>query len=75
MRLNSGARAKRNRSKGDYLVVSDRSGIAYPANEIVRQWDGLLVHKSEEEPRHPQEFVRGVVDDYTVRDLKPSIAT
>lgn len=53
---------------GQHMMVSDRSGFAFPASEIVRQWDGLLVHKDEEEPRHPQEFVRGVVDDYTVRD-------
>ena len=52
-------------------MVSDRSGLVFPANEIVRQWDGLLVHKDEEEPRHPQEFVRGVVDDYAVRNPRP----
>lgn len=52
-------------------MVSDRSGFVFPASEIVRQWDGLLVHESEEEPRHPQEFVRGVVDDYAVRNPRP----
>lgn len=52
-------------------MVSDRSGFVFPANEIVRQWDGLLVHKDEEEPRHPQEFIRGVVDDYAVRNPRP----
>lgn len=54
-----------------HKMVSDRSGQVFPANEIVRQWDGLLVHKDEEEPRHPQEFVRGVVDDYSVRNPRP----
>jgi len=54
-----------------HRMVSDRSGFVFPANEIVRQWDGLLVHKDEEEPRHPQEFVRGVVDDYAVRNPRP----
>jgi len=57
--------------KAQHKMVSDRSGFVYPANEIVRQWDGLLVHKDEEEPRHPQEFVRGVVDDYAVRNPRP----
>ena len=52
-------------------MISDRSGFRYPASEIVRQWDGLLVAKREEEPRHPQEFVRGVVDDYAVRNPRP----
>lgn len=54
-----------------HKMVSDRSGFVFPSNEIVRQWDGLLVHESEEEPRHPQEFVRGVVDDYAVRNPRP----
>lgn len=52
-------------------MISDRSGFRYPASEIVRQWDGLLVARREEEPRHPQEFVRGVVDDYAVRNPRP----
>lgn len=55
----------------EHKMVSDRSGFVFPAGEIVRQWDGLLVHKDEEEPRHPQEFVRGVVDDYAVRNPRP----
>lgn len=61
---------RKNRHK-DYLMISDRSGFRYPANEIVRQWDGSLVARREEEPRHPQEFVRGVVDDYAVRNPRP----
>lgn len=66
MRLN-----KSNKRQKDYKMVSDRSGLVYPASQIVRQWDGLLVAKHEEEPRHPQEFVRGVVDDYVVRNPRP----
>jgi len=63
--------AQRRHVKRQHKMVSDRSGFVFPANEVVRQWDGLLVHKDEEEPRHPQEFVRGVVDDYAVRNPRP----
>ena len=66
MRLN-----KRQKKHREHQVISDRSGFAYPASQIVKQWDGLLVSKDEEEPRHPQEFVTGVVDDYAVRDARP----
>ena len=60
--------------KGQHYMVSDRSGMTYRAGDIVRQWDGLLVGRDEEERRHPQEFVRGVVDDYAVRNPRPQPA-
>ena len=42
-------------AKGKYAkAVSDRSGFAYPYNEMVKEWNGSLVHKSEFEPKHPQ---------------------
>ena len=42
-------------AKGKYAkAVSDRSGFAYPYNEMVKEWNGSLVHKSEFEAKHPQ---------------------
>ena len=35
-------------------AISDRSGIAFPYNEMVKEWNGSLVHYSEFEPKHPQ---------------------
>jgi hypothetical protein len=35
--------------------ISDRSGMEYPYTEMVREWNGLRVHKSEYEPKAPQE--------------------
>ena len=35
-------------------AISDRSGFEFPYNEMVREWNGSLVHKSEFEPKHPQ---------------------
>ena len=36
------------------LAISDRSGMAFPYSEMVREWNGFLVHNSEYEPKQPQ---------------------
>ena len=42
-------------AKGKYAqAISDRSGMAFPYNEMVREWNGMFVHKSEYEPKQPQ---------------------
>ena len=42
-------------SKGRYsLMISDRSGAAFPYREMVQEWNGAWVHNSEYEPKQPQ---------------------
>ena len=42
-------------ASGKYaLAISDRSGMAFPYTEMVREWNGSLVHTSEYEPKQPQ---------------------
>ena len=36
------------------LAISDRSGQAFPYTEMVKEWNGSIVHKSEFETKHPQ---------------------
>ena len=36
------------------LAISDRSGQAFPYQEMVTEWNGSFVHISEYEPKHPQ---------------------
>ena len=36
------------------LAISDRSGAAFPYNEMVKEWTGAWVHISEFEAKHPQ---------------------
>ena len=44
-----------NFSKGKYAqFISDRSGMAFPYKEMVREWNGARVHISEYEPKQPQ---------------------
>ena len=42
-------------SRGKYAqAISDRSGMAFPYNEMVTEWDGSFVHNSEFEAKQPQ---------------------
>ena len=35
-------------------AISDRSGMAFPYTEMVKEWNGSFVHQSEFEAKHPQ---------------------
>ena len=35
-------------------AISDRSGLEFPYREMVREWNGSIVHVSEFEPKQPQ---------------------
>tara|TARA_R110002167_G_scaffold13164_1_gene55483 strand:+ start:23 stop:586 length:564 start_codon:yes stop_codon:yes gene_type:complete len=42
-------------ARGKYAkAISDRSGMEFPYSEMVKEWNGMLVHKSEFETKHPQ---------------------
>ena len=42
-------------AKGKYAIaISDRSGLQFPYNEMVQEWNGMWVHTSEYEPKAPQ---------------------
>ena len=42
-------------ASGKYAyAISDRSGLRFPYDEMVREWNGSLVHFSEYEPKQPQ---------------------
>ena len=42
-------------AQGRYaLAISDRSGMAFPYNEMVTEWNGAFVHISEYEAKQPQ---------------------
>ena len=44
-----------NLSRGKYAqFISDRSGMAFPYQEMVVEWNGARVHVSEFEPKQPQ---------------------
>jgi len=42
-------------AKGKYAkAISDRSGMEFKYSEMVKEWNGSLVHVSEYESKHPQ---------------------
>tara|TARA_R110000796_G_scaffold168542_1_gene285502 strand:+ start:45 stop:554 length:510 start_codon:yes stop_codon:yes gene_type:complete len=44
-----------NFARGKYAkTISDRSGMAFPYREMLKEWNGALVHKSEYESKQPQ---------------------
>ena len=47
---------------GDWNVIDDRSGRKRKASQMLKEWTGRYVHRKDWEPRHPQDFVRGVLD-------------
>ena len=43
------------KASGKYAqAISDRSGMAFPYREMLKEWNGSLVHKTEFEAKHPQ---------------------
>ena len=46
-------------ARGKYAQsISDRSGMAFPYKEMVKEWNGARVHKSEYEPKTAQDHPR-----------------
>ena len=55
--------------------ISDRSGMAFPYNEMVQEGNGSWVHYSEFEPKQPQlEPLPKVSDPQSLEYAKPQIA-
>ena len=62
-----------NRASGKFSkAISDRSGMEFPYKEMVKEWNGSLVHISEFEPKHPQlEIKPHASDPQGLRDARP----
>ena len=54
-------------------AISDRSGMEFSYNEMVKEWNGSLVHKSEFEAKHPQqERQKHRPDAQSLQDARPA---
>jgi hypothetical protein len=52
--------------------ISDRSGQAFPYNEMLKEWNGSWVHISEYDPKHPQIRRKHTTSDaIALRDVRP----
>ena len=61
-------------ASGKYAkAISDRSGMEFPYKEMVKEWNGSLVHKAEFEAKHPQqERQRHAADAQSLQDARPA---
>ena len=59
---------------GDYRVICDYSGMKIWKSQARLTWDGFLVRKDLWEPRQPQDFVTGRIDNQNVPISRPEQA-
>ncbi len=59
-------------SGGQYArAISDRSGLEFPYQEMVFEWNGALVHTSEFEPKQPQLDLTYFTDAQSLQNARP----
>ena len=53
-------------------AISDRSGMEFPYTEMVKEWNGSFVHRSDYEAKHPQiERKKISADDISLQNARP----
>jgi len=60
-------------AKGKYAkAISDRSGVAFPYKQMVTEWNGSFVHRTEYESKHPQLKIKSAkVDAIGLKNARP----
>jgi hypothetical protein len=56
---------------GAWNVICDRCGFKFKNFQCKMEWTGFFVCEKCWEPRHPQEFLRGVTDNQSVPISRP----
>ena len=57
---------------GDWNATCDMCGKKFKASMLRDRWDGAKVCQRDWEPRHPQDFARGVPDGQAVPWSRPA---
>ena len=57
--------------EGTHNAICDRCSFKYKADELKKEWTGLMVCSRCWEPRHPQEFLKGHKDEPQVPWSRP----
>lgn len=60
--------------KGEWNAICDRCGGKFKSSQLRKTWDGFYVCRDDYEPRHPQDFLRGVKDNQSVPWTRPEQA-
>lgn len=66
-------------SSGEWNALCDQCGMKRKSGQLQERWDGLMVCKPTIkigcwEPRHPQELIRPIPDNYSVPWTRPEPA-
>ena len=57
-------------ARGKYAkAISDRSGVSFPYKEMIKEWNGSFVHKTEYESKHPQLEPKRAKADEIAQDI------
>jgi len=59
---------------GDYNAICDECGKKYKFSQLKKRWDGLFVCSRDWEPRHPQDYLKGIRDNMSVPISRPEAA-
>src|SRR5574337_2147516 len=57
--------------RGSWNFICEVCGQKFKAEQMRKRWDGLIVCHADWEPRHAQDFVRGVKDNPSVPISRP----
>lgn len=57
----------------DVKAVCDMSGFNCNRSDMVKQWNGLLVHKDFAERRHPLDYPQKIRPENGVKDARPEL--
>lgn len=57
--------------RGSNNIICDQSGFKTKLHQAKKTWDGFWVHRDFWEPRQPQDFVRGVIDNIKADVTRP----
>ena len=58
---------------GDWNAICDLCGFKYKASELRKRWDGFMVCQKDWEPRPPQEYIKGIKEDFSVPFSRPMV--
>jgi hypothetical protein len=56
---------------GDWYLVCDECGLDFRRSDMRKRWDNAWVCEKDWEPKHPQEFVRGIAEKIRVPIARP----
>ncbi len=59
--------------QGEFLRVDDRTGFTQWSGDTVKEWTGAIVHRSQYEARHPQDFLRARRENLRIPDPRPDV--